>query len=193
MITQNDIYVIDLTKYFTRLFELHRPDTLDYFKKIECFMYFNISDPTQIQFKYRFYGYRYDRKVLYGLTPDMFVQVVNFFTMLAESSYRLDKALMPEWMFEPKVRWMRGLLKDALDVPQHIEIRRYLFSKGVDVDFDDIVKTDYASMVDGDNNIPIVRPSLVYWRELGKVLLATNSRFVTADYDDPEVNYDGRD
>lgn len=107
MTTQNDIYVIDLTKYFTRLFELYRPD--------------------------------------------------------------------------------------ALDVPQHIEIRRHLFSKGVDVDFDDIVKTDYASMVDGDNIIPIVRPSLVYWRELGKVLLSTNSRFVTAYYDDPEVNYDGRD
>lgn len=190
---QNDIYVIDLTKYFTRLFELHRPDALDYFKKIECFMYFNISDPTQVQFKYRFYGYRYDRKVLYGLTPDMFVQVVNFFAMLAESAYRLDKELMPEWMFEPKVRWMRGLLKDALDVPQHIEIRRYLFSKGVDVDFDDIVKTDYSSMVDDNDVIPIVRSSLVYWRELGKVLLATNSRFVTADYDDPEVNYDGRD
>lgn len=192
MATQNDIYVIDLTKYFKRLFELHRPDTLDYFKKIECFMYFKLTDPTQVQFKYRFYGYRYDRKVLYGLTPDMFVQVVNFFTMLAESAYRLDKALMPEWMFEPKVRWMRGLLKDALDVPQHIEIRRYMFSRGVDVDFDDINKTDYESMVDNEAT-PIVRHSLVYWRELGKVLLATNSRFVTADYDDPEVNYDGRD
>ena len=100
---------------------------------------------------------------------------------------------MPEWMFEPKVRWMRGLLKDALDVPQHIEIRRYLFSKGVDVDFDDIIKTEYVNMVDNGDVRPIVRPSLVYWRELGKVLLATNSRFVTADYDDPEVNYDGRD
>lgn len=192
MTTQNDIYVIDLTKYFTRLFELLRPDALDYFKKIECYMYFNISDPTQVQFKYRFYGYRYDRKVLHGLTPDMFVDVVNFFTMLSECTYRMDKDLIPEWMLEPKVRWMRGLLKDALDVPQHIKIRRYMFSRGVDVDFDDINKTDYESMVNGEA-IQIVRPSLVYWRELGKVLLTTNSRFATADYDDPEVNYDGRD
>lgn len=193
MTTQNDTCVINLSKYFKRLFELLRPDDLDYFKAIECYMYFNISDPTQVQFKYRFYAYKYDRKVLHGLTPDMFVQVVNFFTMLAESSYRMDKELIPEWMLEPKVRWMRGLLKDALDVPQHIEIRRHMFSRGVDVEFDDIVKTDFENMVDDEDAKPIVRPTLVYWRELGKVLLGTNSRFATADYDDPEVNYDGRD
>lgn len=29
MTTQNDNCVINLTKYFTRLFELHRPDALD--------------------------------------------------------------------------------------------------------------------------------------------------------------------
>lgn len=191
-ITQNDKFVINLSNYFSRLFELLRPDALDYFQKIECYMYFNISDPTQVQFKYRFYGYKYDRKVLHGLTPNMFANVVNFFAMLAESAYRLDKELLPEWMLEPKVRWMRGLLKDSLDVPQHIEIRRHMFSRGVDVDFDDIVKTNFEPIGDGDS-IPIVRPTLIYWRELGKVLLFTNSRFATADYDDPEVNYDGRD
>lgn len=193
MTTQNDTYVIDLTKYFVRLFELLRPEAFDYFKKIECKLYFNLSDPTKVLFKYRFYGYHYDRKVLYGLTPDMFVEVVKFFSMLSECAYRLDTDLIPEWMKEPKSRWMRGLLKDALDVPHHVEIRSYLFSRGVDVNFDDVSQTDYKFVDEGSELIPIVRPSLIYWRELGKVLLATNSRFVTADYDDPEVNYNGRD
>ena len=156
-------------------------------------MYFVIENPTQVQFKYRFHQCRYEYKVLDGLTPEMFVDVVNFFTMLAEIGHGLAKDLIPEWMREPKARFVRGLLKDALDIPHHIEIRRHMFSRGVDVNFEDVLQTEHSCW--GDDSLKkeyLVRPSLTYWRELGKVLLATNTVMESADYDDPEVNYDGR-
>lgn len=192
-ITQNDIYMVDISAYFRRLTQILRPSNLDYFDKIEFKMYFKINNPTQVQFKYRFHQYRYDYKVLDGLTPEMFVDVVNFFTMLAEIGHGITEDLIPEWMREPKARFVRGLLKDSLDIPHHIEIRRHLFTQGVDVNFEDIRNSDYDFL--GDDRLAqtyLVRPSLVYWRELGQVLLATNTELSSADYDDPEVNYDGR-
>lgn len=192
-ITQNDIYMVDISAYFRRLTQILRPSNLDYFDRIEFKMYFKINNPTQVQFKYRFHQYRYEYKVLDGLTPEMFVDVVNFFTMLAELGHGLTEDLIPEWMREPKSRFVRGLLKDALDVPHHIEIRRYMFSRGVDINFEDVLQTEYPCW--GDDRLKkeyLVRPSLTYWRELGKVLLATNTVMESADYDDPEVNYDGR-
>ena len=193
MTTQNDIYMVDISAYFRRLTQILRPSNLEYFDKIEFKMYFVIENPTQVQFKYRFHQYRYEYKVLDGLTPEMFVDVVNFFTMLAEIGHGLAKDLIPEWMREPKARFVRGLLKDALDIPHHIEIRRHMFSRGVDVNFEDVLQTEHSCW--GDDSLKkeyLVRPSLTYWRELGKVLLATNTVMESADYDDPEVNYDGR-
>lgn len=193
MTTQNDIYMVDLSPYFRRLTQILRPSNLEYFDKIEFKMYFVLENPTQVQFKYRFHRYRYEFKVLDGLTPEMFVDVVNFFTMLAEIGHGLTEDLIPNWMREPKARFVRGLLKDALDIPHHTEIRRYMFGRGVDVNFEDVLQSVHPCM--GDDRLKkeyLVRPSLVYWRELGKVLLATNTVMETADYDDPEVNYDGR-
>jgi len=193
MTTQNYIYMVDLSPYFRRLMQILRPSNLEYFDKIEFKMYFVLENPTQVQFKYRFHQYRYEYKVLDGLTPEMFVDVVNFFTMLAEIGHGLTADLIPAWMREPKARFVRGLLKDALDVPHHIEIRRHMFSRGVDVNFEDVLQSVHPCL--GDDRLKkeyLVRPSLVYWRELGKVLLATNIVMESADYDDPEVNYDGR-
>lgn len=193
-ITQNDIYMVDISAYFRRLTQILRPSNLDYFDKIDFKMYFKINNPTQVQFKYRFHQYRYDYKVLDGLTPEMFVDVVNFFVMLAEIGSSLTDDLIPEWMREPKARFVRGLLKDALDVPHHVEIRRHLFSQGVDVNFEDVRNTDYPFLGDELSvQIPVIRPSLVYWRELQKVVFFTNLNLEYASYDDPEVNYDGRD
>lgn len=192
-ITQNDIYMVDISAYFRRLTQILRLSNLDYFDKIEFKMYFVLENPTLVQFKYRFHQYRYDYKVLDGLTPEMFVDVVNFFTMLAEIGHGLTEDLIPAWMREPKARFVRGLLKDALDVPHHVEIRRHMFSRGVDVNFEDVLQTEHPCW--GDDRLKkeyLVRPSLTYWRELGKVLLATNTVMESADYDDPEVNYDGR-
>lgn len=192
-ITQNDIYMVDISAYFCRLTRILRPSNLDYFDKIDFKMYFKINNPTQVQFKYRFHQYRYDYKVLDGLTPEMFVDVVNFFVMLAEIGNSLTDDLIPEWMREPKARFVRGLLKDALDVPHHIEIRRHLFSQGVDVNFEDVRNSDYEFLGDKLSvQIPVIRPSLVYWRELQKVVFFTNLNLEYASYDDPEVNYDGR-
>lgn len=193
MTTQNDIYMVDLSPYFRRLTQILRPSNLETFSKIEFKMYFVLGNPTQVQFKYRFHQYRYEYKVLDGLTPEMFVDVVNFFTMLAEIGHGLTADLIPAWMREPKARFVRGLLKDSLDVPHHVEIRRHMFSRGVDVNFEDVLQSEHTCL--GDDRLEkkfIVRPSLVYWRELGKVLLANNIDLVSADYNDPEVNYDGR-
>lgn len=193
MTTQNNIYMVDLDSYFKRLMHILRPKNLDSFSKIEFKMYFVLEDPTQVQFKYRFHQYRYQYKVLDGLTPDMFVDVVNFFTMLYEMGIGNEEDLIPAWMREPKARFVRGLLKDALDVPHHTEIRRYMFSRGVDVNFEDVIQTNHP-LLDDDRleKKTLIRPSLIYWRELGKVILATTTKLVSAYYDDPEVNYDGR-
>ena len=193
MTTQNDIYMVDLDSYFHRLMHILRPKNLESFSKIEFKMYFKISNPTQVQFKYRFHQYRYEYKVLDGLTPEMFVDVVNFFVMLSEMGIGNEEDLIPAWMREPKARFVRGLLKDALDVPHHVEIRRHMFSRGVDVNFEDALNSEHPCM--GDDRLEkkqVIRPSLVYWRELGKVVMATTTKLVSADYDDPEVNYDGR-
>lgn len=182
--TQNDIYMVDLDSYFHRLMHILRPKNLDSFSKIEFKMYFVLEDPTQVQFKYRFHQYRYQYKVLDGLTPDMFVDVVNFFTMLSEMGIGNEEDLIPAWMCEPKARFVRGLLKDALDIPHHIEIRRYMFSRGVDVNFEDVIQTNHP-LLDDDrlDKKTLIRPSLIYWRELGKVILATTTKLVSADYD----------
>ena len=187
------IYSVDLSAYFKQLFILLRPKQLEYFRKIEFKLYFDIEDPTQIHMKYRFNGYRYEKRVLHGLAPDMFVDIINFFVMLGEGS-RDVKEITPEWMYEPRAWLIHGLIKDALDIPHYTEIRKHLFKRGVSVDLECPAKADLEFFGDDSyKHEALVRPSLIYWREVQKVLLATNSLFETADYDDPEVNYDGRD